>query len=216
MSRGLKIAPSLLSADFARLGEEVEALTKAGADLIHFDVMVGHFVPNLTVGPCVLRALKPLTSLPFDVHLMVTPVDPHLDAFIEAGADIITVHPEGTYHLQRTLNAIRVKGACAGVALTPAQDPDFLRWVLDDIDMVLIMTVNPGFGGQAFLSSQLEKIARVKAMIGARPIDIEVDGGITRETAPLARQAGANILVAGTSVFQTKDYTGNINALREK
>lgn len=216
MSRGLKIAPSLLSADFARLGEEVEALTKAGADLIHFDVMDGHFVPNLTVGPCVLRALKPLTPLPFDVHLMVTPVDPHLDAFIEAGADIITVHPEGTYHLQRTLNAIRAKGARAGVALTPAQDPDFLRWVLDDIDMVLIMTVNPGFGGQAFLSSQLEKIARVKAMIGARPIDLQVDGGITRETAPLARQAGANILVAGTSVFQTKDYTGNINALREK
>ena len=216
MARDLKIAPSLLSADFARLGEEVEALTKAGADLIHFDVMDGHFVPNLTVGPCVLKALKPLTPLPFDVHLMITPVDPHLDAFIGAGADIITVHPEGTYHLQRTLSAIRAKGVRAGVALTPAQDPDFLRWILDDVDMVLIMTVNPGFGGQAFLTSQLEKIAHVKELIGRRAIDIEVDGGITRETSPLVRQAGANILVAGTSVFQTKDYTGNINALREK
>lgn len=216
MEPGLKIAPSLLSADFACLGEEVKAITKAGADLIHFDVMDGHFVPNITVGPCVLKALKPLTPLPFDVHLMITPVDPHIDAFIEAGASIITVHPEGTYHLQRTLNAIRAKGVRAGVALTPAQDPDFLRWVLDDIDMVLIMTVNPGFGGQAFLTSQLEKITRVKALIGARAIAIEVDGGITPETAPLAKDAGANILVAGTSVFKTKDYTGNINALRGK
>lgn len=215
MTSAPRIAPSLLSADFACLGEEVKALTQAGADLVHFDVMDGHFVPNITVGPGVLKALKPLTPLPFDVHLMITPVDPHIDAFIDAGADIITVHPESTFHLQRTLAHIRARGAKAGVALTPAQDPAFLRWILDDVDMVLVMTVNPGFGGQAFLHTQLAKIITIKDLIGARPIDIEVDGGITPETAPLVREAGANVLVAGTSIFKTKNYTGNINALRE-
>ena len=212
------IAPSILSADFARLGEEVRAIDEAGADWIHIDVMDGHFVPNLTIGPGVVKALRPHTQKPFDVHLMISPVDPFLDAFAEAGADIITVHPEAGPHLHRTIQRVKSLGKKAGVSLNPATPADALDYVLDQLDLVLVMSVNPGFGGQKFISSQLQKIGAIANTIGQRGLDIrlEVDGGIDPETARQALDAGANVLVAGTAAFRggASAYASNIEALR--
>ncbi len=214
----ITIAPSILSADFARLGEEVSAIAEAGADVVHIDVMDGHFVPNLTIGPAVIRALRPLTDKPFDVHLMIAPADPYLAAFREAGADILTVHPEAGPHLHRTLQRIKALGAKAGVALNPATPASAIRHVLDLVDLVLVMTVNPGFGGQKFIPGMIEKIAEVRQMIAlaGRPIALEVDGGITPETAGRVVAAGADMLVAGTAVFADGParYRANIAALR--
>jgi len=212
------IAPSILSADFAKLGEEVRAIDGAGADWIHIDVMDGHFVPNLTIGPGVVKALRPHSRKPFDVHLMISPVDPFLEDFAEAGADIITVHPEAGPHLHRTVQRVKALGKKAGVSLNPATPPDVLDYVLDDIDLVLVMSVNPGFGGQKFISSQLRKIEAIAETIAGRglPVDIEVDGGIDSETAPLAASAGASVLVAGSASFRggPEHYSANIRALR--
>jgi ribulose-phosphate 3-epimerase len=212
------IAPSILSADFAKLGEEVHAIDQAGADWVHIDVMDGHFVPNLTIGPGVVKALRPHTKKPFDVHLMISPVDPFLDAFAEAGADIITVHPEAGPHLHRTVQRVKSLGKKAGVSLNPATPPDALDYVLDELDLVLVMSVNPGFGGQKFISGQLKKIEAIAALIGQRGLDIqlEVDGGIDPETARQAVDAGATALVAGTAVFRggPAAYADNIKALR--
>jgi ribulose-phosphate 3-epimerase len=218
MQRPTRISASILAADFARLGEEVRAIADAGADMIHIDVMDGHFVPNLTVGPGVVKALRPLTDLPFDVHLMIAPVDPYIDAFLDAGANVLTVHPEAGAHLHRTLQRIRGGGARAGVALNPATPLSALDHVLDDADLVLAMSVNPGFGGQEFIDSSLAKIAALRARIDAcgREIDLEVDGGITPATAPRAVAAGADLLVAGTAAFAggTQAYAGNVRRLR--
>jgi len=208
------IAPSLLSADFARLGEEVRALDAAGADWIHVDVMDGHFVPNLTIGPMVIKALRPHTGKVFDVHLMIDPVDPFLPAYADAGADILTVHAEVGHHLDRTLQTIRGLGKRAGVSLNPATPEGVIAYVLDRIDLVLVMSVNPGFGGQSFIPAQREKIRRLRAMIGDRPIDIEVDGGINPATAGQCVEAGATALVAGNAVFQGGDYAANIRSLK--
>jgi ribulose-phosphate 3-epimerase len=212
------IAPSILSADFARLGEEVRAIDEAGADWIHIDVMDGHFVPNLTIGPGVVKALRPHTQKPFDVHLMISPVDLFLDAFAEAGADIITVHPEAGPHLHRTIQRIKGLGKKAGVSLNPATPAKMLDYVLEELDLVLVMSVNPGFGGQKFITSQLKKIEAIASRIAKENLDIslEVDGGIDPETAPLAVSAGANVLVAGTAVFRggPSAYAANIRALR--
>jgi len=213
------ISPSILSADFARLGDEARAVEAAGADWLHIDVMDGHFVPNLTIGPEVVKALKPHVSIPMDVHLMIEPIDPFLEAFRAAGADHITIHPEAGPHLNRSLKRIRELGAKAGVAFNPSTPPEVIEWMLDDVDLVLVMSINPGFGGQAFMPSQLAKIAKLRSMIEAsgRDIVLEVDGGVTPQTAARCLEAGATALVAGTAVFRGGPgaYAANIRALKE-
>jgi ribulose-phosphate 3-epimerase len=212
------IAPSILASDFSRLGEEARAVEAAGADWLHVDVMDGHFVPNITVGPDVVKALKPHVKIPFDVHLMIAPADPFLEAFVAAGADILSVHPEASPHLHRTLRRIRELGAKAGVVLNPATDPAPIEWVVEDVDLVLVMSVNPGFGGQSFIASQLRKIERLRRIIDRSGCDIvlEVDGGVTPDTAPSCLAAGATALVAGSAVFRggAERYADNIRALR--
>ncbi len=219
MPRAPRIAPSILSADFARLGEEVRAMTEAGADYIHVDVMDGHFVPNLTIGPVVVKALRPHSELPFDVHLMIAPVDPYIPAFAEAGADIITVHAEAGPHLHRSLQLVKHHGKKAGVSLNPATSETALDHLWEEVDLVLVMSVNPGFGGQSFIASQLDKIARLRERIerAGRAIDLEVDGGVNAETAPKILAAGADVLVAGTAAFAggPAAYAGNIRRLRQ-
>lgn len=217
MNTTIKIAPSILSADFSQLGEEIRRITEAGADYIHVDVMDGHFVPNITIGPCVVKSIRSYTHLPFDVHLMISPVIPYLEGFALAGADIITIHAEAEIHLDKAIQAIKSLGKKVGISLVPSTSPDVLRYLLQDIDLILVMSVNPGFGGQTFLSSQLKKITEIKTLIkeSGRDILLEVDGGINSDNAQMVIEAGADILVAGSAIFgSSEDYSENIRNLK--